>query len=170
MPSIHYPFIFDFKQPIAGSGFLAGVEISGGRALMLQDEDQQWWMYGVFPGVLSENGDTPNECFLRYMEQLKAILFDFASEANSYESFKKTVQQFCEQPSADAELWEAAQQKLRAAKGHVQTDQEFIQKLPTQRPEERQAFLKIIRLDKPVECKPDFTPNDNVMTTPAMAA
>jgi hypothetical protein len=168
MPAVHYPFIFDFKQPISGNGFLAGVEISGGRALMLQDEDQ-WWMYGVFPATLSENGGTPNECFLRYMEQLKAILYDFAAEADSYESFNQTVHEFCGQSSADAELWNTAQQKLRAAQGHVQTDQEFIQKLPTQRPEERQPFLRIIRLDK-VECRPDFTPNDNVTWTPAMAA
>ena len=136
---------------------------------MLQDEGQ-WWMYGVFPTAISEYGDTPNECFLRYMEQLKTILYDFASDADNYDAFKKTVQQFCGQPSADETLWIAAHQKLRAAKGQVRTDQEFIQKLPTHRPEDRQPSVKIIRLDKPVECKPTFSPGDNVVTTPAMAA
>ena len=171
MPVVHYPFMFDFKQPISGNGFLAGVEISGGRALMLQEEDAEWWMYGVFPGPISEGGNTPNECFLRYMEELKSVLFDFATEADSYNAFKKTVEDFCNQPSADSDLWLTAQKKLRAAKGQVQTNEEFIQKLPTQRPEERKPSIKIVRLDKPEACESvTFSPNDNVVPTPAMAA
>ncbi len=167
--SLHYPFIFDFKQPISGNGFLAGVEITGGRGLMLQ-EDDQWWMYGVFPATLSEWGQTPNECFLRYMEELKTVLFTFASEADSFEQFKSELTSFLQQKSTDEEAWLAAQRKLRETNAKLEED--FLQSLPKESPDKRQSQFKITRLDKPIQNAkpPEFTPADNVPYTPAMAA
>ncbi len=170
MPVVHYPFLFDFKQPISGNKFLAGVEITGGRALMLQ-EDGQWWMHGVFPSAIAECGETSQECFLRYMEELKAILYGFAEEARDYDAFERTVTQFFHQTAADAELWDAAQQKLRATNAKPADGEEFIQKLPMEKPEERGKSLKITRLDPAAGVQPaEFTPADNFVHTPAMAA
>ncbi len=165
--SVHYPFLFDFKQPISGNGFLAGVEISGGRGLMLQ-EDDQWWMYGVFPAALSERGQTANECFLRFMEELKTVLYDFAAEASSFEEFEREVTAFLKQTSSDEDAWLEAQRKLRA--GSVKPEgEDFIQSLPKESPEKRQRYFKITRLDKPNQ-NLTFTPADNIVWTPAMAA
>jgi hypothetical protein len=168
--SLHYPFIFDFKQPISGNGFLAGVEISGGRGLMLQ-EDDQWWMYGVFPATLSECGQTANECFLRFMEELKTVLYDFAAETGSFEEFEYAVTAFLKQTSPDEKRWLEAQQKLRS--GTVKPAEEnFIQSLPKESPDKRPQHFRITRLDKPIQNQPpvQFTSDDNVIWTPAMAA
>jgi hypothetical protein len=164
--SVHYPFIFDFKQPISGNGFLAGVEISGGRALMIQ-EDDQWWMYGVFPATLSEYGQTPNECFLRYMEELKTVLYDFAAAADSFDQFEAELTVFLEQQSPDKDSWVAAQQKLRD--GNAKPKEDFLQSLPKESPDKRRPQFRIARLDKSVN-NVQFTPADNVTYTPAMAA
>lgn len=95
---------------------------------MLQEEGE-WWMYGVFPATLSENGSTPNECFLRYMEELKTVLYDFAAGAANYDVFESELQSFLSQTSPDEALWIAAQQKLSA--GAVEPENEkFIQSLP----------------------------------------
>jgi hypothetical protein len=167
--SLHYPFVFNFKQPISGNGFLAGVEITGGRGLMLQ-EDDQWWMYGVFPATLSEWGQTPNECFLRYMEELKTLLFAFAAEAQSFDQFKAELTSFLNQKSTDEEAWIGAPRKLRET--NTKPEEDFLQKLPKESPEKRLPTFNIIRLDKPIQNDPplQFTPADNVDYTPAMAA
>lgn len=52
--SIHYPLLFDYKDCIAGNGFLAAVVVSG-RALM-RSEDDEWWMHGVQPSAIAEGG------------------------------------------------------------------------------------------------------------------
>lgn len=171
MPVVHYPFIFDFKQPISGNGFLAGVEITGGRALMLH-EDGQWWMHGVFPSAISECGSTSQECFLRYREELKTILYDFAEEAGDFSAFDEKVGTFFRQPSADADLWTAAQQKLRAGTVKADENEEFIQKLPKEKPAARKMNFRITRLDQSVANEPrvEFRPADNYVSLPAMAA
>jgi hypothetical protein len=135
---------------------------------MLQ-EDDQWWMYGVFPATLSECGKTPNECFLRYMEELKTVLYDFAAAADSYEQFETELAAFLNQHSPDEDLWLVAQRKLRDSGAKPQED--FLQSLPKESPDKRRPQFRITRLDKPIENRPvQFTPADNVPYTPAMAA
>lgn len=171
MPAVHYPFMFDFKQPISGNGFLAGVKISGGRALMLQEGDQ-WWMYGVFPATISESGTTANECFLRYMEELKSVLYSFAADAGSYEEFHDQVTSFLGQTSPDADLWKAAQEKLKAGTVATESGEKFIESLPKESPDRRLMAGEITRLDQTtvLNVQVQFTAADNIEYTPAMAA
>ncbi len=47
--SVAYPMIFTIRELVPSSRFVAGVTASG-RALMVQEEDGAWWLYGVEPG------------------------------------------------------------------------------------------------------------------------
>ena len=93
--SIHYPLLFTYKDCIAGNGFLAAVMVSG-RALMLNEEGE-WWMYGVQPAAIADNGETPQVAALHFRERYKTVLFDFAAEASGFDGFKSAVERFFNQ-------------------------------------------------------------------------
>src|ERR1700756_2007962 len=70
-----YPMMFTVRDTVTGSGYLAGVTLSG-NALLCREEDGKWWFYGVRPGAISECGTTPEEAFLRFRNTYKNLLFD----------------------------------------------------------------------------------------------
>lgn len=168
MPEIHYPFMFEFREVVSGNGFLSSVKIAGGRALMLQ-EDGEWWMYGVYPAGIAETGATPNECFLRFMERIKATLVDIAVEARTFEEFFGITHKFLTETSPEeASRWNEAQQKLRT--GKVEPEGE-LSKVPKEPP--RPSSHEIDRVDckTPAQAQTAFRPQDNVVhCKPTMAA
>ncbi len=158
----HYPFMFNFREAITGSGFLAGVTISG-RSLMLE-EDGGWWMYGVRPGAIAETGATPQETFLRFIERLRTVLHDFATDASDYPAFRVEVESFFYQPDEEEEVrWEAARKSLRESQAKLKSWD-----LPKEAPESRPAGVSVVRLDK--KSSKRFTPADNLRYEPIMAA
>ena len=164
---IHYPFLFNFREAVSGNGFVAGVTVSGGRALMLS-EDGEWWMYGVRPAGLAETGETPQETFLRFMARLKTVLFDIAVEPSTYDEFRAEVERFLNERNDEEEKrWNAAQQQLKS--GTVTPEGPFFSTLPKEAPESRPTSMGILRLDRTDTERP-FSPNDNVDIAPGLAA
>src|SRR5258708_7237288 len=105
--SNRHPMMFTFRDTISEDGFLAGITLSG-RALMLE-EDGKWWMYGVRPGGLAENGETPQEASLRLRNRYREVLFDIAGENTTFEAFHAEVERFFSEPDAQEERrWEDA--------------------------------------------------------------
>lgn len=166
MSETHCPFMFNFREAVSGNGFLAGVTISGGRSLMLK-EDGEWWMYGVRPAGLAETGATPLETFLRFMERLKAVLFDIASETKSYEEFKASTERFLQEAcEIEEKRWNAAQQLLKT--GEIEPDPAFLAsfpELPKESPELRPTSMGVVRLDGKSDKENRFSPSDNVTHT-----
>ena len=151
-----YPLMFTFRDAVSGNGFLAGVTLSG-RALMVHEEDDTWWIYGVRPGAIAETGQTPQETFLRFRNTYKMVLFDFAEVSADFEALKKEVERFYDEPDAEEERrWMEAFQDLRS--GKVQPEAPFSS-LPVESPETRPTQIA-------VECLTAigtrFTPADNV--------
>lgn len=164
---IHYPFLFNFREAVSGNGFLAGVTVSGGRALMLL-EDGEWWMYGVRPAGLAETGETPQETFLRFMKRLKDVLFDIAADTHSFEEFRAGAEKFLNEADNEEERrWNTAQQQLKS--GTITPEVPFFSSLPKESPEGRPTSMGILRLDG-TEIGQRFSPTDNVDTTPLLAA
>ena len=164
---IHYPLLFNFREAVSGNGFLAGVTVSGGRAVMLS-EDGEWWMYGVRPAGLAETGETPQETFLRFMARLKAVLFDIASETSTFEEFRAEVERFLNEGNDEEEKrWNTAQLQLKS--GTVTPEAPFLSSLPKEAPETRPTSMGILRLDGTAS-EQRFSSNDNVDTTPRLAA
>lgn len=164
---IHYPLLFNFREAVSGNGFLAGVTVSGGRAVMLL-EDGEWWMYGVRPAGLAETGATPQETFLRFMTRLKTVLFDIAAETSTFEEFRAGAERFLNEGNDEEEKrWNAAQQQLKS--GTVTPDAPFLSSLPKEAPETRPTSMGILRLDG-TGTEQRFSSNDNVDITPRLAA
>ncbi|OFV97070.1 MAG: hypothetical protein A3H94_00885 [Acidobacteria bacterium RIFCSPLOWO2_02_FULL_60_20] len=151
-----FPLLFTYQDTVAGQGFLAGITLSG-RGLMVQENDGEWWMYGVRPGAIAESGQTPKETYLRFRNRYKEVLFDIANESSTFDEFKQEVERFFYQPDREEEQrWEDALKELR---GGRQISEPFS-KLPRQTPDERPSGVSVVRLD--VE-NTRFMPSDNAL-------
>lgn len=157
-----YPLMFTFRDAVSGNGFLAGITLSG-RALMIHENDDKWWVYGVRPGAIAETGETPPEAYLRFRNTYKNLLFDIASESANYDAFKAEVERFYSEPDGEEELrWTSAVEALRSGSLVPEPPFESLLKEP---PENRPSSIAVLRLDTAQR----FTASDNVPDTYAVA-
>jgi hypothetical protein len=151
-----YPVMFTVRDAVSGNGYLSAVTLSG-WALMVHEDDDKWWVYGVRPSAIAESGNTPEEAFHRFRDAYKNFLFDTAQEAATYEAFEKEIQRFYYEPDKTQEdRWLAALQAIRS--GEVIPAPPFSA-LPRQSPETRPTQITIERLDTKLS---RYTPVDNV--------
>jgi hypothetical protein len=137
----HYPLFFGFRDLIAGDGYVASVAVNG-RALLAQ-EDDGFWMYGVNPGGLAAGGTTAAEAQSEFRNDYRLVLFDIATEAQSFEDFEREVLEFFNATNKPtAEEWEAAVTEVRS--GRVDADW-----LPKRRAETR-LNVAVTKLVHPV--------------------
>lgn len=127
-PEIVHPVLFSLSEVVSGSGFFAGVAVIDGRGSMVPDVDG-WWLYGVEPGVLAEDGDNPQEAHLKFAASFRTLLFDVVANTSSIEQFKEeVVRMFAQVNEPEAERWDAALTATRA--GRVQLEDSYLQTLP----------------------------------------
>lgn len=156
MPEIkHHPLMFTFQDAIAGNGFLAGTAVCG-RALMVQEDDGSWWMYGVRPGALAGGGATLQEAYANFRSRYKEILIDIAHEYDDFTAFKNEVERFFGEADTEEEhRWTEALELIRSSGGGAPAQ---FADLPRKSPEQRPIKIVVERLDD----KKQFTPKDNV--------
>jgi hypothetical protein len=158
---IHYPLLFNYKDCIAGDGFLASVVVSG-RALMF-NEDDEWWMHGVQPAAISEAGETPQEAAAHFRKRYRTVLFDFSAEASGFEAFRTEVERFFNQPEPEISAsWQTAFELIRS--GKVDPGAPFS-RLPRQAPEAHEPEIDVFLVDPAA-----LSPNDNVLDRELIAA
>jgi predicted RNase H-like HicB family nuclease len=158
-----HPIMLTLRDAISGDGFLAGITLSG-RALMRQEDDGKWWMYGVRPAGIAESGTTIEETFLNFRNKYKETLFDIAQENQKFEAFKAEVERFFYEPdNQDERLWENA---LTAIRSENLEPPDPFSKLPRESPETRPSQIAIERLDGQGK---RFQPSDNVTDRYALA-
>lgn len=156
---IPHPLMFTFRDIISGNQFLVGITLSG-RALMVEENECEWWIYGVRPGSLAETGKTVDETLARFKAKYLEILFDIAGECPDFESFKTEVERFFYEPDLEEEKrWDDAVKAIRT--GSL-TPSSLLSKLPREQPETRPSQITVERLDG--ESK-RFMPTDNVPDT-----
>ena len=120
-----YPLLCDYKDLIAGNGFLAGV-LSCGRALLIEDDDGIW-MHGVTPGGLSADGESQKEATAAFRSAYRAALYDIAAEAVDFPHFQKAVEGFfADENTVYKTAWQDAVEKVRA--GSITSD--WLEKRP----------------------------------------
>lgn len=120
-----YPLLFARHELIEGNGFVARVAVSG-RAL-LTDEEGEVWVEGINPGGFAASGKSPSEALAEFGTAFRAVLFDVAADAKSFEEFRAEVHRFFEETSVPAlREWEEAVQQVRAGR----LDAEWLAKRP----------------------------------------
>jgi hypothetical protein len=156
--------IFGFRDAVSGPGFLAGVAVEG-RALMVQEGDGEWWMYGVQPGGLAAKGAGPAEAHAAFRDAYKKVLFDIAAFVPDYNAFRSEVDYFyADTDDEDAARWLDVARAIRA--GDVAPDAPFFSDLPRKSAEELCCRVTVERLDAPQR---QFNPADNVVDTAVVA-
>jgi len=160
----YYPLLFTFRDVVSGNGFLSGITLSG-RMLMFKEDDGKWWAYGVRPAAIAASGEIPQEAHFNFKNRYKEVLYDFAQEAASFESFRNQVENFYYEPDEEEErIWEAAVQAIRSG---TLVPEEPFSNLPKQAPETRPSSISVQRLDQAIT---RYAATDNVPDLFATAA
>ena len=163
---VNYPLLFEYKDLIAGKGFLAGVAIAG-RAL-LQEDAEGFWMYGIQPGGICADGDSPKEAAAEFRAMYRAVLYDIAAQAPDFECFHDEVRKFFEdEDQVLAESWNEAVAEVR--QGGLASD--WLHKQPAESP----RSIAVVRIALGDEGKPGLPakkpePNFNALDGLARAA
>jgi predicted RNase H-like HicB family nuclease len=135
-----YPLLFARRELVEGNGFVARIAVSG-RAL-LTDEEGEFWVEGVNPGGFAASGKSPSEALAEFGTAFRAVLFDVATDAESFEEFRTEVQRFFEETSVPAlGEWEAAVQQVRAGRLHA----EWLAK----RPADTKLGIEVVEVSQP---------------------
>jgi len=157
-----YAVIFSFHDAVEGRGFFARV-LARGRALMAFEDDEGWWLYGVEPGAIAAPGATPREAYSAFRQAFTKVLFDFSSDAESYEEFAYRVREFFQATDTQEELrWQVALEQFRTGKLEPE---ESIASLPRWKAEQGYN-VDVERLD----AKRTFTPDANQVDEYALPA
>ena len=88
-----YPLVFRFHDMITGKGFMAEV-IMDGRMLLVNEEDGDFWMFGVQPGGVSGGGCGRDAAFREFKMIYLSVLHDIAAESSTFEDFEQGVTEF----------------------------------------------------------------------------
>ncbi len=113
---MNYPLFLKFTGTILGRGFVAKVEFDG-RFLGVKSDDDHWWLHGVNPSAIAEQGTSLDEANAQLRDALRESLAWFADQADDFTAFKTSVERFVETTNEHyfAE-WNTAVQRVRAGK------------------------------------------------------
>lgn len=108
-----FPIVFRFRDIIAGTGFLARVQVDG-RALLVVEDDGDQWVFGVQPGSVAGGASDAATALNEFKTRYQSVLFDIAGEAKTFDEFEREVRAFFDSSDAadDAE-WAAALAAVR---------------------------------------------------------
>ena len=161
---VTYRVLFTFRDKISGKRFLAEVVMEG--RLLVVNEGDGWWMYGVEPGGLAEGGSTPADALLGLRQSYREVLFDFAAEANtSFKAFKARVERFfSEKCEALEPEWQNAVAEIR--KGTITPEGLEVRSKPIEtKPADSKRGVKVrlLRIG-------EISPRDNQLDLPLAVA
>jgi hypothetical protein len=106
-----FPLLFSFKNVLVGNGFVAGVAMDG-RALLVEEEDGVWMMYGVNPGGMAAEGATKDEAMEQFRVSYDSILNEIAAGSSKFKELEAEVQRLFHQVD-DEDAWIAAVDEVR---------------------------------------------------------
>jgi len=151
-----YPLIFTIRELIPGNGFLAGV-VSTGRCLMVDEGEEGWWLYGVEPGGIAADGQTPQEAHLKFILAVRHLLADLSAQSATFDDFVASAKAFfCAVDREDLKRWTAAVAEVRSG-APVEMPMSF---LPRQRAETPCA-IDILELGQAVKMTPQWNSSES---------
>ena len=114
---VEYPVVFSLQKHVAGNGFLAEVNVSCWSLLSFDNNDKEWWAFGVRPDGFAASGASWNEAYLNFRIELIRVLIDSAVLTDGFDAFKADVETVMGQTHEEAlRRWTEARQRVR--EGH----------------------------------------------------
>ena len=144
---IKFPIVFRFRDFIAGNGFVAHVQVDG-RALLVSEGVDDYWVYGVQPGSLAGGASDKASALIEFQNRYQSVLFDMAADAKSYDEFKLSVEAFFNAiDQVDLADWEKALESVRR-------ENASLDELPTWKAETIPSRVLVADLSEPKKAKP----------------
>jgi len=110
--SAAWPLLFTYNGPVFGNGFLSYVELCG--KLLAVQETEGVWLEGVNPGAFAIGATTLEKASQTLPEALTKVFVDFAETTDSFEAFKRTVEDFYEATDPETtSAWDRAVEAVR---------------------------------------------------------
>jgi len=107
-----YPLVFSFRDLIGGNGFVAAVSMDG--RVLLAEEDDDTWMFGVQPGGVAGGDRQRDVAFTEFKRNYLSVLFDIAAEAESFDAFSARINEFFAEVNVpNSDDWNAALAEVR---------------------------------------------------------
>ena len=110
------PLLFSFRQVVVGSGFVAGVRMNG-RAILETDSidaKDECWITGISPVGIAGGGGDRGVAFSEFRKAWTEVVFDLASQASDFKSFKAACIEFLKSSQTDlTKLWTDAVEGVR---------------------------------------------------------
>lgn len=127
--SVQWPLCFKYTGSIAGTGFIAHIDLCG-RVLADQSAEGVW-LYGVTPAAIAVSADTLVKAVQEHRESLTKVFIDFAQEADGFASFNTRVHAFFDEADDQRADWDAAVARMQATN---ETGPDGLKRCPLQRP------------------------------------
>ena len=110
------PLFFQFRDRVEGNGFIANV-VSRGRVLIVQEEENVVWMYGVQPGGMDDGGESWTDAYVNFRNTYRGILYDILESSKDVSDFRKKVNEFIWNTCGPVEIdWEDAVKDVKKGK------------------------------------------------------
>lgn len=107
------PLYLDLLGVVEGDGFIAVLRMRGRVTGM--PEFGSYWIYGVNPGGLAQNGDDLASARANFRRAVMEVLFDLADRASDFAGFRDAVRSFLAGTDDDiTEEWVEARRRIRA--------------------------------------------------------
>lgn len=114
-----YALFFETGGPVFGEGYVALVQVRG--RLLAVETGTDFELYGVNPGGAAVHAPTLNEAYVRFVEDLRLVLVDIASEGCRFPDFRRQAQDlFAAAGSRTEARWREA--RARARRGEIDTE------------------------------------------------
>ncbi len=109
--STNYPLFMDFRLPVPCKGFWVGITMRG--RLLLEEDGDEFWVYGVNPGGISAFGPNKDAALNAFTVRLREVVSDAAEAADKFPTFKMEIEESFATNDEYAALWEEARKQIR---------------------------------------------------------
>lgn len=114
----HYPLMYNYAFPVSGNGFLVHISLRG--RLLLEEEGDEVWIYGVNPGGFSIFAPTRDAALSAFTTRLHEVMNGVAESARTFPAFKKEVEELFSTNEEYEKMWKAAHQAVRDGKADIE--------------------------------------------------
>src|SRR5260221_3527713 len=110
----HFPLMYNYAFPVSGNGFLVHIALRG--RLLMEEEGDEVWIYGVNPGGISIFAPTRDAALNKFTTRLHEVMNGVAEATTTFGAFKKEVEELFTTNEEFEKLWKSAHQSVRDAK------------------------------------------------------
>jgi len=113
-----FPLFLNYRFPVSGKGFWVGITLRG-RLLLEEEVGGDVWIYGVNPGGISVFAQSREAALTAFTARLHEVMNGVAESVETFDAFKKEVEESFATNGEYETMWKAALQCVREGKTDI---------------------------------------------------